>query len=109
MIYWMAALQNVPDELYEAAALDGASEWQKLTRITLPMIRPVAVVIVMLAPGQRDACVRARRHPHRWWPGHQHLRGLVLHLPAGIRLAALRLRIRLGCRACSSPSWHSSS
>ncbi|MFF1695519.1 carbohydrate ABC transporter permease [Streptomyces sp. NPDC058257] len=49
MIYWMAALQNVPEELYEAAALDGASEWQKLTRITLPMIRPVAVVIVMLA------------------------------------------------------------
>ncbi|MEU9878114.1 carbohydrate ABC transporter permease [Streptomyces phaeochromogenes] len=49
MIYWMAALQNVPDELYEAAELDGASEWQKLTRITLPLIRPVAVVIVMLA------------------------------------------------------------
>lgn len=49
MIYWMAALQNVPDELYEAAALDGAGEWQKLTRITLPLIRPVAVVIVMLA------------------------------------------------------------
>ncbi|MGW1209044.1 carbohydrate ABC transporter permease [Streptomyces sp. NPDC002499] len=49
MIYWMAALQNVPDELYEAADLDGASEWQKLTRITLPLIRPVAVVIVMLA------------------------------------------------------------
>ncbi|WP_210586108.1 carbohydrate ABC transporter permease [Streptomyces sp. GESEQ-35] len=49
MIYWMAALQNVPEELYEAADLDGATEWQKLTRITLPMIRPVAVVIVMLA------------------------------------------------------------
>ncbi|MFJ5259890.1 carbohydrate ABC transporter permease [Streptomyces sp. NPDC088387] len=49
MIYWMAALQNVPDELYEAADLDGATEWQKLTRITLPLIRPVAVVIVMLA------------------------------------------------------------
>ncbi|WP_158838879.1 carbohydrate ABC transporter permease [Streptomyces sp. NRRL S-1022] len=49
MIYWMAALQNVPEELYEAAELDGANEWQKLTRITLPMIRPVAVVIVMLA------------------------------------------------------------
>ncbi|MEJ3651501.1 sugar ABC transporter permease [Actinomycetes bacterium KLBMP 9759] len=49
MIYWMAALQNVPDEIYEAADLDGASEWQKLTRITLPMIRPVAVVILLLA------------------------------------------------------------
>jgi ABC-type sugar transport system permease subunit len=49
MIYWMAALQNVPEELYEAADIDGASEWQKLTKITLPMIRPVAVVIALLA------------------------------------------------------------
>lgn len=49
LIYWMAALQNVPDELYEAADLDGASEWQKLVRITLPLIRPVAVIIALLA------------------------------------------------------------
>lgn len=49
MIYWMAALQNVPDELYEAASLDGASEWHKLTRITLPIIKPVAIVITLLA------------------------------------------------------------
>jgi ABC-type sugar transport system permease subunit len=48
MIYWMAALQNVPDELYEAAALDGATEWQKLTRITLPVIKPAAIVIALL-------------------------------------------------------------
>ena len=48
MIYWMAALQNVPDEVYEAADIDGANPWQKLTRITLPMIRPVAVVILLL-------------------------------------------------------------
>jgi ABC-type sugar transport system permease subunit len=49
LIYWMAALQNVPDELYEAAELDGASEWQKLVRITLPLIRPVALIIALLA------------------------------------------------------------
>lgn len=49
MIYWMAALQNVPEELYEAADIDGASAWQKLTMITLPMIKPVAVIIVLLA------------------------------------------------------------
>lgn len=48
MIYWMAALQNVPEEIYEAADIDGASAWQKLTQITLPMIRPVAVVILLL-------------------------------------------------------------
>jgi ABC-type sugar transport system permease subunit len=48
MLYWMAALQNVPEELYEAAELDGASSWQRLRMITLPLIRPVAVVIVLL-------------------------------------------------------------
>jgi ABC-type sugar transport system permease subunit len=48
MLYWMAALQNVPEELYEAAELDGASAWQRLRHITLPLIRPVAVVIVLL-------------------------------------------------------------
>lgn len=49
MIYWMAALQNVPEDLYEAAELDGANEFNKLIRITLPVIKPVAVVIIFLA------------------------------------------------------------
>ena len=49
MLYWMAALQNVPEELYEAAAIDGAGEWSKLVHITLPIIRPVAVIIALLA------------------------------------------------------------
>ncbi len=49
MIYWMAALQNVPEELYEAADLDGANEWQKLVRVTLPVIKPTAVIITLLA------------------------------------------------------------
>ena len=49
MIYWMAALQNVSEDLYEAAELDGASEWHKLIHITLPVIRPLAVIIGFLA------------------------------------------------------------
>lgn len=49
MIYWMAALQNVPEELYEAAEIDGANEWHKLIKITLPVIRPIAVIIGFLA------------------------------------------------------------
>lgn len=49
MLYWMAALQNVPEDLYEAAEIDGASEWHKLIHITLPVIRPVAVIISLLA------------------------------------------------------------
>jgi ABC-type sugar transport system permease subunit len=49
MVYWMAALQNVPEELYDAAETDGANELQKLLRITLPLIRPVAIIITLLA------------------------------------------------------------
>jgi len=49
MVYWMAALQNVPEELYDAADLDGAGELQKLIHITLPLIRPVAIIITLLA------------------------------------------------------------
>jgi ABC-type sugar transport system permease subunit len=49
MIYWMAALQNVPEDLYEAAELDGANERNKLIYVTLPVIKPVAVIIVFLA------------------------------------------------------------
>lgn len=49
MLYWMAALQNVPEELYESAQMDGANAWQQFYHITLPMIRPLAVVISLLA------------------------------------------------------------
>jgi len=49
MIYWMAALQNVPESVYEAADLDGANAWQKMIYGTLPMIRPVAVIILFLS------------------------------------------------------------
>ena len=49
MIYWMAALSNVPESLYEAAAIDGANEWHKVRYVTLPVIRPVAVLILFLS------------------------------------------------------------
>jgi ABC-type sugar transport system permease subunit len=48
LVYWMAALQNVPDEIYEAAQMDGAGFWQQLFYITLPIIRPVATIILFL-------------------------------------------------------------
>jgi multiple sugar transport system permease protein len=51
MIILLAGLQNVPQELHEAAAIDGAGAWRRLTRITLPLIRPslfLAFVIGML-------------------------------------------------------------
>ena len=49
LIYWLAGLQSVPGELYEAARLDGAGSWQIMRFITLPMLRPVALTICFLA------------------------------------------------------------
>jgi multiple sugar transport system permease protein len=47
MIILLAALQDIPDFLYEAASIDGASTWQVFTRITLPLLRPVLVFIII--------------------------------------------------------------
>ncbi|MET8179607.1 sugar ABC transporter permease [Streptomyces sp. NPDC005336] len=44
----MAGLQNIPRELYEAAAVDGAGIWQQIRRITLPSLRPVNQVLVLV-------------------------------------------------------------
>ncbi len=52
MVIFLAALQTIPVELYEAAAIDGASRWQSFWRLTLPLIRPTVVfVLVMLVIG----------------------------------------------------------
>jgi multiple sugar transport system permease protein len=44
----LAGLQSVPDELYEAALVDGAGFWTTLFRVTLPLMRPVLVVTTLL-------------------------------------------------------------
>jgi multiple sugar transport system permease protein len=46
MVIYLAALQDVPQTLYEAAELDGANVWEKFIHITLPWIRPVTVFVV---------------------------------------------------------------
>jgi arabinogalactan oligomer/maltooligosaccharide transport system permease protein len=48
MVIALGALQSIPHELYEAADIDGASWWHKLSRITLPLIRPVMIPAVTL-------------------------------------------------------------
>ncbi|MFL5806278.1 MAG: carbohydrate ABC transporter permease [Roseiflexaceae bacterium] len=49
VISFLAAMQNVPIELYEAAAIDGAGPWQRFRQITLPGIRHVVLVVVLLS------------------------------------------------------------
>ena len=48
MMLFLAALQQVPKDLYEAAALDNAGWWRTLFRITLPSIRRTAAVVVII-------------------------------------------------------------
>lgn len=49
VMYYSAALTNVPDELYEAADIDGASAFRKFFHITIPMISPVFQTILLLS------------------------------------------------------------
>jgi multiple sugar transport system permease protein len=44
---FLAGLQNIPRYLYEAAALEGAGEWQMFRRVTLPLLRPVMVFVLV--------------------------------------------------------------
>ncbi len=48
MVYFLAALQNVDPELYEAAAVDGAGPWHRFRHVTLPTIRPVMAFLVVV-------------------------------------------------------------
>lgn len=48
LIYWIASLQSVPDELIEASRIDGANSWQTFKCITFPLLIPFAVIILVL-------------------------------------------------------------
>ncbi len=49
MIFYLAGIQNLPDDVYEAAALDGATGWQTLWKITFPLLRRTTVFITIIA------------------------------------------------------------
>jgi multiple sugar transport system permease protein len=55
MLVFLAGLQSIPDELYEAASLDGAGAWSRFRHVTLPMLGPTFVfvgVVTMIASFQ---------------------------------------------------------
>jgi multiple sugar transport system permease protein len=49
VVIYLAGLQNVPEELYEAAQIDGASAWQRFVHVTLPAIAPVVAFNAIMA------------------------------------------------------------
>lgn len=48
MIIFIAGLQNIPEDLYEAASIEGAGSWQKFKSITLPMLAPTTIFISII-------------------------------------------------------------
>jgi len=49
MIMYLAALKSVPDQLYEAAAIDGANWWQRIWYVTLPMMRNIIAITALFS------------------------------------------------------------
>lgn len=49
VVLWIAGLSMVPQQIYEAARVDGAGEWRCFFKITLPAIRPVAFTIIVIS------------------------------------------------------------
>jgi multiple sugar transport system permease protein len=48
LIYWIASLQSIPLELYEAATIDGAGAWQRFRYITAPLLVPFGAIILII-------------------------------------------------------------
>ena len=49
MLLYLAALQSIPDEQYEAASMDGANRWQQFTRITFPSLKDTHYIVLALS------------------------------------------------------------
>jgi multiple sugar transport system permease protein len=82
LIMYLAALKSVPEQLYEAAQIDGANAWQRFRHITLPMMRNIIAITVLFSlidlcqfrhradhdgrrTAQHDACICNIRVPPR--------------------------------------------
>ncbi|MFC0471773.1 carbohydrate ABC transporter permease [Halalkalibacter kiskunsagensis] len=48
MVLYLAGLQDIPDELYEASKIDGATAWQRLRFITIPMLKGITLLVTFL-------------------------------------------------------------
>jgi multiple sugar transport system permease protein len=48
MLIYLAALQDIPAQLYEAAQVDGANRWQVFRKVTLPMLRPTTFFVITI-------------------------------------------------------------
>ena len=90
MVVYIAGLQAIPRELYEAAEMDGASKWQQFKSITWPFVAPATSIVVAYTTVQSfkafDLILGIAGNPPKAVPGHplhphlQHLRQLGVRL-----------------------------
>lgn len=78
MILWLAGLDGIPADLYEAAAVDGANAWQKFWHITLPNLLPTLALVGVLSllnsfKAFREAFLVGGNYPHQSMYLLQHL------------------------------------
>jgi len=48
MVIYLAGLQDIPEDMYEAATLDGANGWQQFWNVTVPMLRPATLFLIVM-------------------------------------------------------------
>jgi ABC-type sugar transport system permease subunit len=60
MIFYLAALQAIPHEVYEAAAIDGAGAWDTFRRITFPLLRPGHFFVATVGSSAGCSCSTSR-------------------------------------------------
>jgi putative aldouronate transport system permease protein len=52
MVVYLAAISGIDSEYYEAASIDGATRWQQIRKITLPMLQPMMIILTLFAVGR---------------------------------------------------------
>ncbi len=102
MVIYLAALQGVPRELYEAATVDGANKWQQFRNVTLPQIKPTTFFCtIMLVHWQLQDLRHGRHHDQRRsWTRDED--ACHLHLRRGVQ----QHQVRSGERDCHGAACH---
>lgn len=49
ILYFLAGLQSIPTDIYEAASIDGASKWQQFIKISFPLVKPTTVYVLTIS------------------------------------------------------------
>lgn len=80
MVIYLAGLQGINSELYEAAGLDGANAWQKFVHVTLPQLAPTTFFVTVMLTIQSFKGVRSGLHDHPGRARHVHACSRLPHL-----------------------------